>query len=82
MSDFGLAVKSVSTTRNTFCGTMDYFCPEIVKYRPFSYKVDNWSLGILAYEFLTGLSPFYSKNKKDFFNNILYSEMNFPNYAS
>ena len=27
ISDFGLAVKSVSTTRNTFCGTIDYFCP-------------------------------------------------------
>ena len=70
LSDFGWAVKSKSNDRKTFCGTPDYFCPEIIKYKPFDYKVDNWSLGILAYELLCGVPPFYHEERKRMYNNI------------
>lgn len=61
LSDFGWAVRAGVARRDTFCGTPDYFSPEVVMYTPFDYKVDNWALGILAYELLCGNPPFYAQ---------------------
>ena len=44
--------------RRTLCGTLDYLPPEMVEGREHDSAVDNWSLGVLAYEFLTGGPPF------------------------
>lgn len=40
------------------CGTLDYLPPEMVEGKEHDSAVDNWSLGVLAYEFLTGGPPF------------------------
>lgn len=44
--------------RRTLCGTLDYLPPEMVEGREHTSYVDNWSLGVLTYEFLTGGPPF------------------------
>ena len=44
--------------RRTLCGTLDYLPPEMVEGREHDTFVDNWSLGVLAYEFLFGGPPF------------------------
>lgn len=44
--------------RRTLCGTLDYLPPEMVEGREHDAAVDNWSLGVLAFEFLTGAPPF------------------------
>lgn len=43
---------------------------------------DNWSIGILAFEFLTGRPPFEKRTKIDTLNSIVSSELNFPEYLS
>ena len=42
------------------CGTLDYLPPEMVKpgKQEYGNSVDIWSVGILAYEFVTGRPPF------------------------
>lgn len=80
LSDFGWSIKTKSPHRKTFCGTPDYFCPEIVNYTPFDYKVDNWSLGVLAYELVYRITPFYSDQEKKMYRNILHNEIKFPEY--
>ena len=58
ISDFGWSVHAPSQRRTTLCGTLDYLPPEMVEGRDHNEKVDLWSLGVLAYEFLVGNPPF------------------------
>jgi len=58
ISDFGWSVHAPSTRRTTLCGTLDYLPPEMVEGKDHNEKVDLWSLGVLAYEFLVGSPPF------------------------
>jgi serine/threonine protein kinase len=39
-------------------GTPEYLPPEMIARQAHDYRVDIWSLGILTYEFLVGVSPF------------------------
>lgn len=49
------------------CGTLDYLAPEMVENKAHDYAVDNWTLGILCYEFLYGTPPFEAESQKDTF---------------
>jgi serine/threonine protein kinase len=46
------------------CGTLDYLPPEMVEGRAHNNMVDNWALGVLAYEFICGMAPFEDKSGK------------------
>ena len=39
-------------------------------------------MGALIYEMLTGLPPFYTRDRDRLFNNIQYGEVNYPEYLS
>ena len=62
--DFGWCVKG-EEPRSTFCGTLDYMAPEMIKGQQHSSEVDIWALGVLLYEFLHGYSPFESARDMD-----------------
>lgn len=49
------------------CGTLDYLAPEMVENKAHDYSVDNWTLGILCYEFLYGVPPFEAETQNDTF---------------
>lgn len=61
--DFGLAkiVKNDQMTMS-FCGTPEYIAPEMVTGKGHGKPVDWWALGILIYEMLIGVTPFYNKS--------------------
>ncbi|XP_042607922.1 serine/threonine-protein kinase 17A [Cyprinus carpio] len=69
--DFGLSrlVSSGQEIREIM-GTPEYVAPEILNYEPISTATDMWSIGVLAYVMLTGISPFLGDDKQETFLNI------------
>ena len=58
----------------------EYSSPEYVKQEKDSYSMamDWWNFGILIYEMLTGLPPFYDENKEENCKTIINNEVEFP----
>lgn len=59
--DFGLAKREDSSvlTRTGAClGTPAYMAPEQIKGEPYEPSVDQYTLGVIAFELLTGRRPF------------------------
>jgi serum/glucocorticoid-regulated kinase 2 len=83
VTDFGLAKKEINSENptSTFCGTPEYLAPEIIRGKGHSKPVDWWSLGILIYEMLVGLPPFYSENMNEMYELILKAPLKFPSFV-
>jgi len=54
----------------TMCGTAEYMAPEMTKESGHSYSVDWWAVGILIYEMIIGITPFYNKSRMKLFQRI------------
>ncbi|XP_004387972.1 myosin light chain kinase family member 4 [Trichechus manatus latirostris] len=70
--DFGLArrYKLREKLRVNF-GTPEFLAPEVVNYDFVSFPTDMWSVGVIAYMLLSGLSPFLGDNDTETLSNIL-----------
>lgn len=68
LADFGLAKLIDENLANSFCGTPDYLAPEMINGTGHDHTLDWWTVGILIYEMIVGIPPFYNSN-----NNIMYN---------
>ena len=64
--------KMSSTNKNRIIGTPDYIPPEIIRGSDFNNPGgDFWSLGVMLFEFLTGIPPFNDDTIEKIFDNIV-----------
>ncbi|TNV83529.1 hypothetical protein FGO68_gene12794 [Halteria grandinella] len=74
LADFGIAARlREGELSQSFCGTYDYMAPEMLKKdsEGHSFPLDWWSFGILVYELLIGICPFYNHNHHATMKQIL-----------
>lgn len=57
LSDFGISVLAQTTTKQEVAGTAPYMAPEQIRGTP-HFASDQYALGIVVYEWLTGKRPF------------------------
>ncbi|XP_026854856.2 myosin light chain kinase family member 4 [Electrophorus electricus] len=76
--DFGLArrYKPREKLRVNF-GTPEFLAPEVINYEFVSFPTDMWSLGVITYMLLSGLSPFLGDDDNETLNNILACQWTF-----
>ena len=55
----------------SFVGTAEYLSPEMIQESGHHHGADWWALGILLYEMIVGIPPFYHKNRKLMYKMIL-----------
>lgn len=76
--DFGLARKyNPKEKASALFGTPEFVAPEVPNYETISPYTDMWSVGVITYILLSGLSPFMGDNDGETFNNIIMVEYDF-----
>ncbi|HPW56780.1 MAG: serine/threonine protein kinase [Thermoanaerobaculaceae bacterium] len=76
--DFGIAknlqAESRLTQTGVALGTAGYLAPEQLAGKPLDQRTDLFSLGILAYELITGARPFVGPNLSNVIYQILHQD--------
>ncbi|XP_051515304.1 serine/threonine-protein kinase max-2-like isoform X2 [Myxocyprinus asiaticus] len=70
--DFGLArrYKPREKLKVSF-GTPEFLAPEVVNFDFVSFPTDMWTLGVVTYMLISGLSPFLGDDDSQTLNNVL-----------
>ena len=83
ITDFGLAKRTNQEGLKTFCGTPQYFAPEVLRRKApadsdamrssYGHKADVWSIGVITYIMLSGSFPFDDDRLFDQIEHAQYS---------
>jgi len=79
--DFGMAKHTVKSGQkvvlSTYCGTLNFMAPEVLDGDFYDSSCDIWSLGVMAFQILSGHPPFYANNENELINKILSNNYDF-----
>ncbi|XP_046514043.1 myosin light chain kinase, smooth muscle isoform X2 [Equus quagga] len=80
--DFGLARKLENAgSLKVLFGTPEFVAPEVINYEPISYATDMWSIGVICYILVSGLSPFMGDNDNETLANVTSATWDFDDEA-
>ena len=71
-----------NNTTKSFCGSIAYLAPEILMKRGHCRTVDWYLVGVLLYELIVGIPPYYNQNRDILFDNIKRGPLRLPKSMS
>ena len=81
--DFGLSKDQAGNNSSfSFCGSVSYLAPEMLRRTGHGKAVDWYLLGIVLFEMLTGRVPFFAMNNEKMFRKILKCQLQVPRNCS
>ena len=77
--DFGFAtyIPKNGEKLKEFLGTREYAAPEILQSEGYLEKVDEWAIGVIMYNMLTGYEPFKGNTPSEIKDSVLYATIKF-----
>ncbi|CAM4784560.1 unnamed protein product [Rotaria magnacalcarata] len=80
LCDFGDSIRlSHMKYVHRMSGNIEFAAPELIHGNiPVHYKTDIWSIGVILYTLLSGLSPFLDETDEQTCANIINIDFNFP----
>lgn len=85
LGDFGLAKAGIVHPLEgamSMCGTPEYMAPEVLAQLGHGFCVDYWGLGMIVYEMMTGLPPWYTTDRAKLFRKLKSAPLDIPSYFS
>ena len=77
--DFGFAtyIPKNGEKLREYLGTREYAAPEILEETGYREKVDEWAIGVIMYNMLTGFEPFKGETPSEIKDSVLYATIKF-----
>ena len=63
-------------------GSVAYLAPEVLERIGHTKSIDWYQFGVLLYDLVVGIPPYYSKNKKELLSNITSGPLKIPKTMS
>ncbi|XP_046623921.1 striated muscle preferentially expressed protein kinase-like isoform X1 [Neodiprion virginianus] len=80
--DFGLARKYDPNKKlQVLFGTPEFVAPEVVNFDQIGFGTDMWSIGVICYVLLSGLSPFMGDTDIETMANVTIAKYDFDDEA-
>lgn len=80
--DFGLARRFDPDKKlQVLFGTPEFVAPEVVNFDQIGYGTDMWSVGVICYVLLSGLSPFMGHTDVETMANVTIAKYDFEDEA-
>ncbi|XP_050520001.1 uncharacterized protein LOC126893644 isoform X2 [Daktulosphaira vitifoliae] len=80
--DFGLARKfNPQHKLQVLFGTPEFVAPEVVNFDAIGFGTDMWSVGVICYVLLSGLSPFMGETDVETMANVTIAQYDFDDEA-
>ena len=58
-------------------GTPEFVAPEVVNFEEITYATDLWSIGVITYVLLSGLSPFMGETDVETMANVTIAKYDY-----